>query len=291
MTSNKHLLAILITVSGTLLMSIESLLIKLTTIDASLYAFYLGIFVFISTNFLLAVTQKKDIIKAYRTNLIIILLCGLFTGVSNFSFINAIKETSVANVVLITASSPLFSTLYAFFLYKEKSTKNVYIASFFIFVGLFVIFYEQLGKGQWLGNVYALVTVNMFSLIYVLMAKYKSASRLALTAIGGLSVSLFSLLLLDNADFSLDNNNLLILLLAGLLVSPMSRVLIGVGTKRLPASEVGLLTIIQTVMAPLWVWLVLNEIPPRAAFIGGSIILAALLVNSIYLIQKKGDRK
>ena len=137
---NTHLKAILITASGILLMSIESLLIKLTTIEALSFSFYIGILMFISINIILLNTQKRNFIATYKESIKPILICGFLFGTSNIFFIHAIKTTTVANTVMIFASAPLFSSLYAYLLYKEKSKKNIYIASFFIFLGLFVIF-------------------------------------------------------------------------------------------------------------------------------------------------------
>ncbi|WP_375137088.1 hypothetical protein [Arcobacter sp. CECT 8989] len=74
------------------------------------------------------------------------------------------------------------------------------------------------------------------------------------------------------------------MIIAGMFVSPISRVLMGIGTKELPASEVSLLMIIETIMAPIWVWIVLKEIPANSTFVGGAIILITLLINSIYLL-------
>jgi len=78
---------------------------------------------------------------------------------------------------------------------------------------------------------------------------------------------------------------LYILLLAGLLTTPIARVLMGIGTKSLPASEVSLLMIIETIMAPIWVWLFLDEIPVTTTLIGGFLILVTLILNSLYLLK------
>ena len=280
---NLHLKAIIITAMGVLLMSLESLLIKLTSIEALTFSFYVGIFMFLSLNLFLFSKKQKKIIQTYKSSLLPILVCGGLFGISNIFFISAIKTTTVANTVMILASAPLFSSLYSYLFYKEKSKKNIFIASFFIFIGLFIIFSSQLGKGDFIGNIYAIICTNLFSLSFVILAKYKEANRLAIAAFAGFASTFGSLLFASS--FAIDLYTLGILLIAGIMVSPISRVLMGLGTKNLPASEVSLLMIIETIMAPIWVWIFLQEIPAQSTFVGGGIILLTLILNSIYLLK------
>jgi drug/metabolite transporter (DMT)-like permease len=79
----------------------------------------------------------------------------------------------------------------------------------------------------------------------------------------------------------------MIVMIMGLLISPISRVLLGNGAIYISASEVSLLMIIETVMAPIWVWLFLDEVPSSYTFIGGSIIIATLIANSLYTLKKR----
>lgn len=281
--SNSHLKAILITSLGVLLMSLESLLIKLTSITALTFSFYVGIFMFFSINTILLAQKRQKVLSIYKNDIKPILICGFLFGTSNLFFISAIKTTTVANTVMIFASAPLFSALFAYLIYRQKSKKNIFIASFFIFIGLFIIFSSQLGSGDFIGNIYALICVNLFALSFVILSQYKNANRLAITAGAGLFIVLLSFSLVDN--FNVDTNTLYILMLAGIIVSPISRVLMGIGTKNLPASEVSLLMIIETIMAPIWVWLVLKEVPSDSTFIGGSIILLTLFFNSLYVLK------
>jgi len=281
--TNTHLKAILITSLGVLLMSLESLLIKLTSITALTFSFYVGIFMFFSINTILLAQKRQKVLSIYKNDIKPILICGFLFGTSNLFFISAIKTTTVANTVMIFASAPLFSALFAYLIYRQKSKKNIFVASFFIFIGLFIIFSSQLGSGDFIGNIYALICVNLFALSFVILSQYKNANRLAITAGAGLFIVLLSFSLVDS--FEIDTNTLYILMLAGIIVSPISRVLMGIGTKNLPASEVSLLMIIETIMAPIWVWLVLKEVPSDSTFIGGSIILLTLFFNSLYVLK------
>ena len=281
--SNNHLKAILITALGVFIMSFESLLIKLSDTSSLTYSFYIGVFMILSINILMIKDEKKDFIKAYQGGFLIILLCGALFGISNMFFISAINNTSVANTVMILSTAPLFSSLYAYIFYRQKSTKNIYISSLFIFIGLFVIFYAQDDKSSLIGNIYAFICANLFSLAFVFLSQHKKINRFAVTSSAGFFILIISFVLSDSLE--IDINTLYVLIIAGLFVSPISRVLMGIGTKTLPASEVSLLMIIETIMAPIWVWIILEEVPSINTFIGGSIILATLVLNSIYLIH------
>ncbi len=273
---------------GVLIMSLESLFIKLATVSALTFSFYLGIFMFFSMTLTMFIKQRDEIKSITKNSFPILLFAAFLMGSSNIFFITAIKNTTVANVVIIFGTSALFASFFAYFLYKEKIEKNILIASFFMIIGLFIIFSDNLGLGNLLGNMYALFCTISFSLTFVFLSKYKKISRMALIAIAGICISTISLILSDSLVINL--NNLLIIAFMGLLITPFARVLMGNGTKYISSAEVALLMIIETLMAPIWVWIFLNEIPNSNTFLGGSIIMSTLILNSLYTL-KKGNIK
>tara|TARA_B100001063_G_scaffold219879_1_gene224327 strand:+ start:1177 stop:2037 length:861 start_codon:yes stop_codon:yes gene_type:complete len=276
---------LIITSIGVLIMSLESLFIKLTTINSLTFSFYLGIFMFCSMAFTMLIKQRDEIKSIVENSFPILLFSAFLMGSSNILFITAIKSTTVANVVIIFGTAALFASFFAFLIYKEKIGKNILLASFFMMIGLFVIFSDSLDLGNLRGNIYALLCTISFSLSFVLLSKYTNISRVALTAITGILISLISYILSDG--IIIDINNLLIIAFMGLLITPIARVLMGNGTKYINASEVTLLMIIETLMAPVWVWIFLKEIPNSNTFLGGSIILVTLVINSIHTLRKK----
>lgn len=276
---------LLVTSTGVLIMSLESLFIKLTTISPITFSFYLGIFMFFSMALTLFIKQRDVLKEITKTSFPILILCSVIMGSSNLFFISAIKNTTVANVVIIFGTSALFSSFFAYLFYKEKIAKNILFASFFMFIGLFIIFNDKLGFGHLEGNIYALLCTMTFSLAFVLLAKYTKISRVALTAATGIYLSIITFFLADS--IYIDLYTFFIIAIMGLLITPISRVLLGNGTKFISASEVSLLMIIETIMAPIWVWLFLNEIPSSNTFIGGTVILLTLIVNSLYNLRKK----
>ena len=283
MTNNAKGLAL--TSLGVFIMSLESLFIKFTTISPFLFSFYIGIFMFISMISTFIFKEKAVLKKALNTNLLMLIVCAILMGTSNIFFITAVKTTTVANVVIIFSTAALFSALFAYLFYKERITKNIIIASFFMFVGLFIIFNDKLEIGSIEGNIYALFCTALFATSYVLLSRYKDMNRVILTAFSGLALSIIAFFFCD--ELAIDFKTLTVVMIMGLLISPISRVLLGTGAKYIRASEVSLLMIIETIMAPIWVWIFLNEVPSSYTFIGGSIIIATLIINSIYTLKKE----
>ena len=283
MTNNAKGLAL--TSLGVFIMSLESLFIKFTTVSPFLFSFYIGIFMFISMFSTFIFKEKAVLKKALTTNLPMMIVCATLMGTSNIFFITAVKTTTVANVVIIFSTAALFSALFAYLFYREKITKNIIIASFFMFIGLFIIFNDKLEIGSFEGNIYALLCTALFATSYVLLSRYKDMDRVILTAFSGLALSAIAFFFCD--ELTIDFRTLAVVMIMGLLISPISRVLLGTGAKYISASEVSLLMIIETIMAPIWVWIFLNEVPSSYTFIGGSIIIVTLIINSIYTLKKE----
>ncbi len=282
MTNNAKGLAL--TSLGVFIMSLESLFIKFTTISPFLFSFYIGIFMFISMISTFIFKEKAVLKKALTTNLPMMIVCAILMGTSNIFFITAVKTTTVANVVIIFSTAALFSALFAYLFYREKITKNIIIASFFMFVGLFIIFNDKLEIGSIEGNIYALLCTAFFATSYVILSRYKDMDRFILTAFSGLALSMIAFFFCD--DLAIDFKTLAVVMIMGLLISPISRVFLGNGAKYISASEVSLLMIIETIMAPVWVWIFLNEVPSSYTFIGGSVIIGTLIANSLYTLKK-----
>lgn len=276
---------LMLTSIGIFIMSVESLMIKYTTVSSFVFSFYLGIFIFASTAGSLLFKKKEYVKNALTSSFGMLIICATMMAISNIFFITAVKTTTVANVVIIFSTSALFSSLIAYLLYKEKMTRNIFYASFFMFIGLFIIFSDQLSFGIMEGNIYALLCTILFSVSFVLLSKYKEMDRVVLTALSGVALSVITYFLSD--DLKIDTTNLLIVMSMGLIISSISRVLIGNGAKYISASEVSLLMLIETIMAPIWVWIFLNEIPSSNTYIGGSIIILTLIVNSLYTLKKE----
>lgn len=268
-----------ITSLGMILMSFESPLIKMTHVAAQNFTFYFGLCMFLTMNLALYLKHQKSIFDIYTRHLSSIVWSGLCIGLSNLLFILAVKHTSVASAVFILSTGPLISALIAFIFFGQKTPRRTFGAIFFVFIGLAIILFNDLELGNMEGNLYAFGCVFAFVSMLAVLERDKEANRLACFGTGALMASLLAAF---TAPLLIpDSYSLWIIVFMGALLTPLSRAFIGVGTKFLPSVEVALLTIIEPVLAPFWVWILMDEKPHLNTLIGGAIIVSTLLVHSM----------
>jgi drug/metabolite transporter (DMT)-like permease len=282
-----HLKGILITLLGVVLMSVESPLIKYSQLDTYFISFVFGLCLFISVNVYL-LFQKTPLFTHYTQDFQGVILSSFFMGISNFLFIASVEKVGIAKTVLILASSPLVSALFAFLFLKQHTPKRIFIATLFVFIGLYIILRSDIRNAAFISNLYAFGCVMSFSIMFVILSKHTQTSRFAYVSLGGFFLTLFSLL---HVSFSFSFPQLIPILVMGIFVTPVSRVMIGTGTRYLIPSEIGLLMIAESILAPIWGWLWLDEAIGFNTFLGGGIILASLLINSIISIQNSNVKK
>lgn len=268
-----------ITSLGMILMSFESPLIKMTHVPAQSFTFYFGLCMFFTMNITLWSRYKNRMVSLYTNHLSAILLSALFTGLSNLFFILAIKHTSVASAVFILSTGPLISALIAFIFFKQKTSRRTFGAIFFVFIGLSIILFNDLELGNMEGNLYAFGCVFAFVSMLSVLERNKEANRLACFGTGALIASLLAFL--SAPLVAPDSYSLGLIVFMGALLTPLSRAFIGIGTKVLLSVEVALLTIIEPVLAPFWVWILMDEKPHMNTLMGGAIIVTTLIVHSM----------
>ncbi len=268
-----------ITSLGMLLMSFESPLIKMTHVTAQNFTFYFGLCMFFTMNITLWSRYKNNIVSIYKNHLSTILWSGFCIGLSNLLFILAIKHTSVASAVFILSTGPLVSAMIAFIFFKQKTPRRTFGAIFFVFIGLTIILFNDLELGNMEGNLYAFGCVFAFVSMLSVLEGDKEANRLACFGTGALIASLLAVL--TTPIIVPDSYSLWIIVFMGALLTPLSRAFIGVGTKFLPSVEVALLTIIEPVLAPFWVWILMDEKPHMNTLVGGAIIVMTLIIHSM----------
>lgn len=203
------------------------------------------------------------------------LLATVTMGMGTLCFLTAFKLTSVVNVAVIWATVPFFSAFLAWALLGEKASLRLLICSGFAFLGAVITLGVPNFSLQSWGNVLALMMTIFLALTMVIYRHWPQTPTTFPTAMSSLLVMLVVLGWTNPLETK--GHEIAILLTFGG-VFAVAAVTMLEGAKRLSPVEVSLLGTLETPIAPLFAFLILAEVPPLMAIVGGGIVLIAVIV-------------
>ena len=288
-TTSHKTKGVLLCLCGIILLTPDSLLLRLIGADLWTLAFWRGGLSAVGLAVAVLLMEgrqpgQQQLLRLTRQGVVV----AVSFAIANLAFIFSIQNTVVANTLVIMSLSPLFAALLSYFFFREPISTGTWLAAVAIFLGLTMVFYGSLATGGVVGDLAALVTSLCVAISLVLMREHRDISMVPALA---WSSGLACLAALPFAlPASLSGTALILMLVLGLIVLPASLTMIGLAPRYLPAPEVSLILRLEALLAPLWVWLVLGEVPSRQTLIGGGIILATLICLSLYTIRMQRGR-
>ena len=288
-TSSHRMKGVFLCLFGITLLSPDSLLLRLIGADLWTLAFWRGGLSAVGLSVVVLLlegwkTGQQQLLRLTKQGVVV----AVSFAIANIAFIFSIQNTAVANTLVIMSLSPMFAALISHFLFRDPISTGTWLATFAIFLGLTLVFYGSLTTGGVVGDLAALVTSICVAISLVLMREHRDISMVPALAWSSGLVCLAALPFALPA--SLSGTSLILMLVLGLIVLPASLAMIGLAPRYLPAPEVSLILRLEALLAPLWVWLVLGEVPSRQTLIGGGIILTTLICLSLYTIRKQRGR-
>lgn len=210
------------------------------------------------------------------------LISGACWAVMFTCFMIALTMTSTANVLIVNALSPLFSTLLAWAVLKSAIATRTWLAIGAAMVGMMIMFADQArgGAGVWLGMVVALGVPVAAAINVVNIKKIGARVDLAPAVLIGAVISCAFTLPLST-PFAATGKDVLLLAILGIFQLGIPCVMMVRASAHLSAPELALLGLLEVLMGPLWSWLGAGEVPPGTTLVGGAIVLAALVANEI----------
>ena len=236
------------------------------------FFFFLGI-----SSFLL-LTYKKKTINIIKSSGLPALLGGFVMSFSFIAFVFAMMNTSVANVVFIISTQTMFLATLGFFYLKEKVSVTGLFSIILAMAGITVMIGDSITSGTLFGNLIALTIPICFSILIMIVRKNSNLDLVPAIWYASIFSFIYAFIMVENFNFS--NNDILMGFLLGVPQLSFGFISITIGSRTTRSVSVGLLMLTETIFAPIWVWLVINEIPPLSVFIGGSIIILALVLKS-----------
>ncbi|WP_342633604.1 DMT family transporter [Pseudovibrio sp. Ad37] len=229
-----------------------------------------------SMPFFIQMRDERGLIGALRASGWPVLFSGLLMLGSASSLVLSIKLTSVANTFVILSISPALAAAFSWLFLGEVTKRTTWISIISIMIGIAIVVSGSFGSGTLMGDVLAGLAVTCLSLNQTLLRKYQGVSRMASVGVGGFLLAVAMFFLAAPSTYSL--NTWVIMGLMGLFTAPFGRVLSQVATRYITAPEVGMLLMIETVLAPLFAFGFFGEIPHQESFIGGTIIVVTILI-------------
>jgi drug/metabolite transporter (DMT)-like permease len=206
------------------------------------------------------------------------LLSGALLAATFFFFILSLMHNTAANTFVLMSTGPFFVAVFGWVFLRERVPLRTWIAIAVALAGVTLMFVEGLDAGRSLGNVLALGVPTAFALnVVVLRRMHAAVDMVPAVMIAGLisiAVALPFAVPLEPTP-----RDLAVLAPMGFLQLGLGCLLMTKATRYLSASEVGLLSLIETILAPIWVWLGVGERPAELALVGGLIVLGALVAN------------
>ena len=207
------------------------------------------------------------------------LIGGIFLSTNFVAYMYSMMETTVANVVFIISTQTVFLPIIAYILLKEKISPRGYVAIMLAMIGVTLMIGDSLGTGSLKGNLAALTIPINFSVLVLIIRKYPKVDMIPAVFYAGILSCLYGLLLLEN--FAISTKDIWLAFLLGVPQLAFGFIFITIGSRTTPAVMVGLLMLMESIFAPIWVWLFYNEIPPISVLVGGMIILSAVVMKSL----------
>ncbi|NVK43635.1 MAG: DMT family transporter [Oceanospirillaceae bacterium] len=286
---NPHARGMLIAAGGVLVLSFDALLIRLADSSAWNVLFWRGWFVCLSTMLLGICLRHRQQWPDSPVLWAIAIATGVAYGINASLFVFSISHTSAANTVVILASSPLFAALFSRIFLGEKVKRRTLVSIIVSIAGVLVVFAGSGGGGgHWQGDLAALVLAIGMGAMFTLLRRLPSLPRLPLIALSGAVAGLISWPLAEPLSLPAESYGWLALM--GLVQIPLATMLIWTAPKYLPSAEVSLFMLIETVLGPIWVWLVLGETTSVYTLVGGAAILGAIGGNTWIALSQNRRR-
>ncbi len=241
--------------------------------------FYRSIFfLWVLIAFILLTYRKKTFKKIKEAGLPG-LIGGVFLSTNFVAYMYSMMETTVANVVFIISTQTVFLPIVAYIFLKEKISPRGYVAIVLAMIGVTLMIGDSLGTGSLKGNLAALTIPINFSVLVLIIRKYPKVDMIPAIFYAGILSCLYGLFLLE--DMVISTKDIWLSFLLGVPQLAFGFIFITIGSRTTPAVMVGLLMLMESIFAPIWVWLFFNEIPPVSVLIGGIIILSAVVMKSL----------
>ena len=210
-------------------------------------------------------------------------LLVVFLGTGFVAYVFALLYNTVANALFIFSCAPFVAGFLGWILLGERVVTRTWFAIGAAMAGLTVMVGSELAVSRYLGTLIALWIPIAYAASIILIRSSKRENMLAALCLAGLVSGVLSAIFVTN--YALTLQDLIISLYLGVFQAGVGFTLVVLGTRHIPAAQVGLLAMVEPILAPIWVWVGIGEVPGLATIVGGAIIFLAITIDGILNIK------
>ena len=262
----------------------DSLFIRLSNLDTWGLVFYRGIIPFFTVFFGMLIIYKLNFFKIlFNSGFHGIIYIATFS-ITNITFVVSIQNTNVANTLVMIATAPMLSAILGAIFLKEPPDRKTFISIIITFIAIVYIFFDSLKVGNFYGDILGFVTALGLAVGAITIRSAKKKNLVPAAVIGKLFVASFALFFIES--FTLIDKDLFIVPLMCILCVAIPFVLVTIAPRFIPAAEVNLFFLLETIIGPIWVWVIINEQPSVETLQGGAIIITTIAIHSFLKLRK-----
>jgi drug/metabolite transporter, DME family len=248
-------------------------------------AFWRAVFLVTTLLGVLAVMERGRVVSAFMRVGWRGVASGVCFGFMMTGFMLALARTSVANTMLLMTAAPVFAALLGWAVLGERPRAMVWVAMAAAAGGIALMVVTDIGGGAMIGNLFALLIAVAAAVNIVVLRGARAVNMIPAIIIGGVISGLVSLPIADHAG--LTSTNLALMFLLGVVQLGLGAILYIFGARHLPAAETTLIAMLESVLSPLWVWLLLREAPTTYGLAGGAIVLGAVVALTLSAARRR----
>ena len=262
----------------------DSLFIRMANVDTWSLVFYRGMIPFITVLVGMLLIYKANFFKMLFTSGNHGIIYIITFSITNIAFVVSIQNTNVANTLVMIAMAPMLSAILGAIFLKEMPDSKTWIAIGVTFFAAIYIFYDSLQLGNIFGDLLGLVCALGLAVGAVTIRSAKTKNLVPAAVVGKLLVAVFAIIFIET--YALVGKDLLIVPLMCVMCVAIPFVLVTIAPRFIPAEEVNLFFLLETIVGPIWVWMVIKEQPSLETIQGGIVIILTIAIHSFLKLKK-----
>ena len=262
----------------------DTLFIRLSSVDTWSLVFYRGIIPFFSVLIGMLIIYKSNFFRMLFTSGYHGIIYIVTFSVTNIAFVVSIQNTNVANTLVMIATAPMLSAILGALFLKEMPDSKTWVAIIITFLAAVYIFYDSLQLGYIFGDILGLICALGLAVGAVTIRSARKKNLVPAAVVGKLVVAIFAIFFIET--YELVDRDLLIVPLMCIMCVAIPFVLVTIAPRFIPAEEVNLFFLLETIIGPIWVWMIIKEQPSMETIQGGLIIIMTIAIHSFLKLKK-----